>query len=726
MRIPIIKVAADTRMHFSFPSRRVCLAALLLCLAVPYGAAESYIAQQFQRAQRMHARLDGKLTTRRTREDYNRVMAAYREVSKDDPGSAYAVAAMAAMADLFAEEGRVFHDPELLKYSIWQYEALRRQYPESDYARSALLNEGDIYELDMGNLSGARQRFELFLRLYPHSSMGVEARYELAAIRRREHPAAARRETVARPAKKRPVPQRHAVAKAHVPAPVVRKPEASVSRTAARTVAPAATAPVAPAVTAPVVASSVARRVSPPRAPAAKARPVAASAVVARGGLPLVTGLRHWSTRDSTRVVIGLEEKVLYEAARTTDPDRIFFDLYGARLSPELMSRSQERVHDGFLKGIAMTQLTQDVTRVVLDVSPVSDYSAFYLPNPPRLIVDVRGRARTMAGKRSHTVTNRESGGELAAVGEPAHEVRATPAPTMGPVAAKVPGTKPATRTSVRRRRRGHALPPPLKTMTPAVPGQPAAVPVMEPNAPTMTRALGLKIHRIVIDAGHGGHDSGTIGANGLEEKTVALDVALRLGRLLKRKLGMQVFYTRDTDTFVPLETRTAMANKDRADLFISIHVNSNPDKAIRGVATYYLSFTNSADALELAARENAVSKESIHQLSDLMKKIALNDKLNESRIFANDVEQNLYDGLERGNPGFEELGVKKAPFVVLIGANMPSVLAEISFLSNPDSAHELGEPAYRQRIAESLYRGVAKYVDSVNGMRLARNGGGN
>lgn len=707
-------------MHFSSPSRRVCLAALLLCLAVPYGAAESYSAQQFQRAQRMHARLDGKLTTRRTREDYNRVMAAYREVSKDDAGSPYAVAAMAAMADLFAEEGRVFHDPELLKYSIWEYEALRRQYPGSDYARSALLNEGDIYELDMGDLSGAKQRFELFLRLYPHSSMGVEARYELAAIRRREHPATARRETVGHKTESRAQRRARAgsaAAKAHVPARAVKKPVARVPRAAAPKVAPV--------VTAAAVASPVARRVGSARVPAAKARPVAAGRVVAGAGLPLVTSLRHWSTRDSTRVVIGLQKKVLYEAARTTDPDRIFFDLYGARLSPELMSKSQERVHDGFLKGIAMTQLTQDVTRVVLDVSPVSDYSAFYLPNPPRLIVDVRGRAGAVAGKRSHTVTHHESGNDLAAASEPAHEVKATPAPTMGPVAAKVPGTKPATRTSVRRAKAGHALPPPLKTMTPAVPGQPAEVPVMEPNAPTMTRALGLKIHRIVIDAGHGGHDSGTIGANGLEEKAVALDVALRLGRLLKRKLGMQVFYTRDTDTFVPLETRTAMANKDRADLFLSIHVNSNPDKSIRGVATYYLSFTNSADALELAARENAVSKQSIHQLSDLMKKIALNDKLNESRIFANDVEQNLYDGLERGNPGFEELGVKKAPFVVLIGANMPSVLAEISFLSNPDSAHELGEPAYRERIAESLYRGVAKYVDSVNGLRLARNGGG-
>ncbi|MGC8549940.1 MAG: N-acetylmuramoyl-L-alanine amidase [Acidobacteriaceae bacterium] len=695
-------MAACTRMYFSALSRRVCLAALLLC-AVPYGAAESYSGQQYQRAQRMHASLDGKLTTARTQQDYRRVMDAYRSVYGIDPNSPYAIAAMAATADLYAEEGRVFHSPELLRKAIGQYEVLRRQYPGSEYAYSALLNEGDIYELDLGDLSRAKRTFELFLRLYPHSSMGVEARYELAAIRRKEHPAEARRETAAVSKKEiRAVPP-----KRFVPKPV----------TTAATVEPVP----APAMTRTVTvrrAQESERRVPQRREPQTMQRN--ASPVLASAGLPLVMGVQHWSTADSTRVVIRLQKEVQYEAARTTDPDRIFFDLYGARLSPELMARSTEAVHDGFLRGIRATQLTQDVTRVVLDVSPVSDYSAFYLPTPPRLIVDVRGRAREVAKKETHTVTNHSRGSELAAARETSREVKATPAPTMGPVEARVPGTRPAMRAVTRRQ----ALPAPLKSMTPAVVGHPAAVPTLEPNAPTMVRALGLKIHRIVIDAGHGGHDSGTIGANGLEEKTVTLDVALRLGRLLQQKLGAEVFYTRDTDTFVPLETRTAIANKDRADLFISIHVNSNPDTAIRGVATYYLSFTNSADALELAARENAVSKQSIHQLSDLVKKIALNDKLNESRIFAQDVEQSLYSGMERGNPGFEDLGVKKAPFVVLIGANMPSILAEISFLSNPQSAHDLTEPAYRERIAESLYRGVANYVDSVNGMSLAQAGG--
>jgi len=236
----------------------------------------------------------------------------------------------------------------------------------------------------------------------------------------------------------------------------------------------------------------------------------------------------------------------------------------------------------------------------------------------------------------------------------------------------------------------------------------------------SLSRTLGLKINRIVIDAGHGGHDPGTLGPDGIEEKNVVLDVALRLGALLKQRLGADVIYTRDTDTFVPLETRTEIANKARADLFISIHANSSSDPTVRGVETYYLNFTTSADALAVAARENAVSNQSIHQLSDLVKKIALQDKISESREFASDVEQSLYDGLGDGNSGLKDRGVKKAPFVVLIGANMPSILAEISFLTNPEDASELRRPQYRERIAESLYSGVARYVEGLDGVRVA------
>jgi N-acetylmuramoyl-L-alanine amidase len=236
----------------------------------------------------------------------------------------------------------------------------------------------------------------------------------------------------------------------------------------------------------------------------------------------------------------------------------------------------------------------------------------------------------------------------------------------------------------------------------------------------SLTRALGLKIGKIVIDAGHGGHDTGTIGPNGLLEKDVVLDVAKRLGRLLETRLGAEVVYTRRDDTFVPLETRTAIANRERADLFISIHANSSQDSDARGVETYYLNFTSSPEALEVAARENAVSEKSIHELQDLVKKIALKEKIEESREFAGDVQESLYGGLALNNAGIRDRGVKKAPFIVLIGANMPSILAEISFVSNPTDERKMETSEHRQRIAESLYRGVSKYVNGLSGVKVA------
>ncbi|MEO8727491.1 MAG: N-acetylmuramoyl-L-alanine amidase, partial [Acidobacteriaceae bacterium] len=218
----------------------------------------------------------------------------------------------------------------------------------------------------------------------------------------------------------------------------------------------------------------------------------------------------------------------------------------------------------------------------------------------------------------------------------------------------------------------------------------------------------------------HGGYDTGTIGPNGLLEKDLVLDVALRLGKLLERRLGAEVVYTRDDDTFVPLETRTAIANKEQADLFISVHANASRDPSARGIETYYLNFTSSSDALEVAARENAVSEKSIHELQDLVKKIALKDKIEESREFASDVEASMHSTLSARNSGLRDRGVKKAPFIVLIGANMPSILSEISFVSNPQDERKLRTPEYRQKIAEALYRGVAKYVGGLSGIKTA------
>jgi N-acetylmuramoyl-L-alanine amidase len=189
---------------------------------------------------------------------------------------------------------------------------------------------------------------------------------------------------------------------------------------------------------------------------------------------------------------------------------------------------------------------------------------------------------------------------------------------------------------------------------------------------------------------------------------------------MVEERLGSEVVYTRNDDTFVPLEMRTAIANQKQADLFVSIHANASRDAKARGVETYYLSFSTSQDTLETAARENAVSEKSIHELQDLVKKITLYEKVEESKEFAADVQKSLYTGISRGNAGLRNRGVRKAPFVVLIGANMPSILAEISFVSNPQDEKLLKKPEYRQRIAESLFRGIQQYAGSLGGVKVA------
>jgi N-acetylmuramoyl-L-alanine amidase len=234
----------------------------------------------------------------------------------------------------------------------------------------------------------------------------------------------------------------------------------------------------------------------------------------------------------------------------------------------------------------------------------------------------------------------------------------------------------------------------------------------------SLTRTLGLKISRIVIDPGHGGHDTGTIGPKGLMEKDLCLDVALRLGHEIEQKLpGAEVIYTRKDDTFIPLEQRTAIANEAKADLFISIHANSSRDHDARGIETYYLNFATSQESMEVATRENAYSEESLHDLQNLIQKIARNEKIEESKELASDIQDSLTRRLQLVSQNERDRGVKKAPFIVLIGANMPSVLSEISFVSNPSDERLLRKTDQRQRIADGLYRGIASYLESLGSL---------
>ena len=236
-----------------------------------------------------------------------------------------------------------------------------------------------------------------------------------------------------------------------------------------------------------------------------------------------------------------------------------------------------------------------------------------------------------------------------------------------------------------------------------------------------LIRALGLKVGRVVIDPGHGGHDTGGIGPNGLREKDLVLDVALRLGKLIEEKMGSEVVYTRTDDRFLSLRQRTKKANRNDADLFVSIHANSSRMRGIRGVETYYLSLTTNSWALAVASRENAAAERSIHELRDLLSKIALTEKIEESREFATHVQTALYKGLASETKGLRDRGVRKAPFMVLLGVEMPAVLAEIGFLSNPRDEKLLKTSAYRQKIAAHLYNGISRYSESLSHTTLAQ-----
>jgi N-acetylmuramoyl-L-alanine amidase len=430
---------------------------------------------------------------------------------------------------------------------------------------------------------------------------------------------------------------------------------------------------------------------------------------VSDGGAAKVTGIRAWNSADSTRIMVALNNTVRYTAARISSPDRIYFDLYKADLSPKFSSKTPD-VPGGLLKSVRVAQNRQGVVRIVLDVNGAKNYSAYLLGKPYRLVIDVRGPSanvgRQAASNNGSSTASRAAGRK---VDETVNVSAASARPTRNVSADDAP---------VANQNLGARRSPFSSAGVPAAAEPPPVPPPTRDGRRSLARVLDLKVRRIVIDPGHGGHDTGTIGPHGLEEKDVCLDVALRLGRLIEQRLpGAQVIYTRKTDVFVPLEERTAIANRAHADLFVSIHANSSSDPNARGVETYYLNFATSPEAMAVAARENATSEETEHDLPDLLKKIARNDKIEESRELAGDIQDSLSHRLQLVSRNERNRGVRKAPFVVLIGANMPSVLAEVSFLSNPTDERMLRSSTQRERIAMGLYRGIAEYLKGMNSL---------
>jgi N-acetylmuramoyl-L-alanine amidase len=368
------------------------------------------------------------------------------------------------------------------------------------------------------------------------------------------------------------------------------------------------------------------------------------------------------------------------------------------------------------LKQIRIAETQQD-TRVVFDLEGPMEVSASQLANPARLIVELRPMP---TGSPAPTAAPEPVSPSPLTVASKSESVREPLAPLPVAVVHTAP---PEPQRELAKAAPVTAKSTPVARTTKSEPDLPVGLPAKRDSTGnrSLVRVLGLKIGRVIIDPGHGGHDTGTIGTSGIMEKDIALDVSKRLAALIEEQLGSEVILTRTDDTFVPLELRTALANEKRADLFLSIHVNSSRLRTAAGVETFYLNFSTSPADLEVAARENASSQKTVHELTELLQKIALKDKIEESREFASAVQAAVFPVSATTNARAKNRGVKKAPFVVLIGASMPSVLAEIGFVSNPREESLLRKPEHRQKLAEALYKGVAAYAGTLSHFQVAK-----
>jgi N-acetylmuramoyl-L-alanine amidase len=466
-----------------------------------------------------------------------------------------------------------------------------------------------------------------------------------------------------------------------------------------------------------------------------------------------VRDIRHWSNPEYTRVVIDLDQATLFYSNILEDrsgagkPPRIYIDLFDSIVEGRLCKPVS--VDDGILLGIRAGQYTPDSVRIVLDIDALRTYRVFPMQNPFRIVVDVTGGtpppgselatlapdgAPTALPAASETTFSLPTPAPIApdAVPElaplpplPGSERPApsSTAPAASPPIAAAPGAEP--------QKPAPAPEPPRSTQPPRAPAAPrpsspaAAKPVKNAPAPSrpaapppadgklsLARQLGLGIRRVVIDAGHGAHDPGAPGVGGLQEKEVTLDVALRLREILQSS-GYDTILTRDRDVYLPLEERTALANTSRGDLFISVHCNASDAGNLSGIETYFLNLASTRRAMATAARENSMALANMSDLQDLLKEI-YTSKMDESSRFADAVQRSLHAALRRKYPDIKDLGVKQAPFYVLIGAQMPSVLAEISFINHKKEGRRLADPLYRQLIAEALAEGVKRYAKTV------------
>ncbi len=379
-----------------------------------------------------------------------------------------------------------------------------------------------------------------------------------------------------------------------------------------------------------------------------------------------VQEIKYWSNPDYTRIAIALDRDATWkshELDKGTEgkPGRIFIDIHNAKLGPAIKDIS---IGDGLLKKVRVALFKPGVVRVVLDTDNFKDYKIFPLSDPARLIIDVRGDRREEIHRLESTLSQQVQ--ELPA------EAKSHPKPD-------------------------HATLPPEK-------------PVKTPHRQPVIS----KIRRIVVDPGHGGHDPGAVGQSGLQEKDVVLSIGLKLREKLKEELGLDVVMTRSTDIFIPLEERTAVANKVNADLFISIHANAAPNRAASGIETYYLNLAKTEKVAQLAAKENGTTLEKVSVLQAILFDLMANYKLNDSAHLAEEVQKALYKATRSKYTGTKNLGVKQGPFYVLVGATMPSILTEVAFISNSTEEAHLKDSAFHDLAATGILEGVRGYISNL------------
>ena len=604
----------------------------------------------------------------RSATDYRAALEAYGQVMRLNTDNYYSAESLARRAELQREMADATGDSALYQQAIESYRRVITDHPQSAFVGDALVNIAQIYEESLQDLDGAAKAYRELASYFPDSVLAREARAVLARFESQL---------------------------GHRPLDVM----VSAERIRARNLSDEVT------------------------------------------GSPRLTNVRSFSGPDYTRVVIDLSDQTQYVERREGN-NRLSIQLSNALVSSSLIGRRFIVGESSLLKRIRVyegnaAQANESTERapgaqagaasgvqVEIEVSSLADYSMFRLSEPERIVIDIHAAGVVAKSGAPAATALRDTAAPRDAAARAAAPVNGSSVVAGEPASARPvdePQSK-AGRMAAAGKNAMLALPEisdPILPMSPADSRNAASASASAANALAAkidARAAESVIKRIVIDPGHGGHDTGTISSGGMREKDLVLDVARRLRAYVKHNYpDVEVIMTRDSDRFVALEERTAIANSRRADLFISVHANASQSRVASGVETYFLSPDRApSEDMQTAARENAriAAEKSAEKAQPVVASVTVGNRVAESRELARYIQAGLVRGIGAASPRTAmNRGVKHAAFVVLLGASMPSVLAEVSFLSNPKDEALLQTSQFRERIAASLFAGLNAYL---------------